>query len=162
MKNLTLTLTLMGLTALTMGCKKDCDTADTSCDTGSEADADADSDSDADADSTYSVTWGADSIDAAVTNADMENGYYLGLAETGAGTSGWYGEDCQGDESICHEFYDTWSVACASSPADVEQNVASLHCAVEDGTTWAIWGFGDGDYEDLVASGGDDPSHFGG
>jgi hypothetical protein len=156
MKNLT--LTLMGLTVLSMGCKKDCDTADTNCDTGS-ADADADADA-----ATFAVTWGSSSVDAVVTNADMTNGYFFGMAETGAGATGWYGEDCQDDTdgAICHDFYDELFLACVTTIEEVEANVATLHCAAESDTSWAFWGFDGTSYEDLVSTGGDDPSYFGG
>jgi hypothetical protein len=151
-----LTLTLLGFTAVSIGCaKNDCDDTGVACDTGAEADLD-----EGDPEATFSVTWTGSSVDLEVTNADMELGYFFSLAETGAGETGWYGEDCLAADSICHDLYDTLSLACATSPDEVEKNIATLHCSVESNTTWAFWG-GD-DYETVVASGGDDPSYFGG
>jgi hypothetical protein len=124
---------------------------DGSMDDGSDADADAD------ADPSFSVTWTGYSIEAVVTDGDP-SGYYLSLAETGAGDAGWYGEDCISSGSICHEVLDSLSLACSSSVGDVESSVATLLCSVESGTSWAFWG-GD-DWATVVASGGHDPSYF--
>ena len=163
MKNLT--LVLMGLTALSMGCKDDCDTGDTGADCKAEDDH-ADHDHDADADegpppeATFSVTWGADSIDAAVTNADMDAGYYFSLAQTGAGDAGWYGEDCI--TGACHELYDSLSLACVDTIDAVAASATTLHCDHEATTSWAFWGIGaDGEtYDDIVATGGENPGWF--
>ena len=88
-----------------------------------------------------------------------EDGYYFSLAQTGAGESGWYGEDCLGEDSVCHEIAsDMLSLACVAAVGDVEASVATLHCDHEATTTWAFWG-GEG-WETVVASGGDDPSYF--
>ena len=124
-----------------------------------EADADGDVDADADGDASFSITWGADNVVAAVVNGDLY-GYFFGLAETGAGTTGWYGEDCLSADSICHEVIDTTTLACASGVDEVWASNATLHCGVEYDTSWAFWG--GADWDTLMAAGGDDASYFGG
>ena len=147
MKNIT--LTLMGLVAFSMGCKKDCDTGD-GCDTGFD---------EVEPEAAFSMTWGADNVVAAVANGD-EAGYFFGFAETGAGTTGWYGEDCMSADSICHEVIASTTLACASGIDGVLASSATLHCGVEAATSWAFWG--GADWATLLAAGGDDASYFGG
>ena len=93
MKNLT--LTLLGMTALTMGCKdKDCADTAGGCDTGAGDVAEA----------SFNIAWTDDgnTLEASVSNPHVD-GYFLGLAETGSGANGWYGEDCISDDAICHD-----------------------------------------------------------
>lgn len=60
------------------------------------------------ADATFAVTWGASSVDLAIT--DGEGSYFFGMAETGSTCSAnpddcWTGEDCIfgfGDYLYCH------------------------------------------------------------
>ena len=106
------------------------------------------------------MTWGAASIDAAVTNADMDNGYYLSLAQTGAGDAGWYGEDCI--TGACHELYDSLSLACVDTVDAVVASATTLHCDHEATTSWAFWGIGSGEYDEVVASGGENPDDVAG
>ena len=105
------------------------------------------------------MTWAAASIDAAVTNADMDNGYYFSLAQTGAGDAGWYGEDCV--TGACHELYDSLSLECVDTVDAVVASETTLHCDHEATTSWAFWGIGaDGQtYDDKVASGGENPDY---
>jgi hypothetical protein len=159
MKNFT--LGLMGLTALSMGCAdKDCgDTAGVGCDTGAE-----EADADADADATFAVTFSDTGVSVAVTNADMVGGYFFGMAETGAGDAGWYGEDCVTDGSICHDLYDSLSLTTVGAIGDIVANSTTLHsAAIESAVTYAFWGLDDADeYTDMVNCGGNDCAYYGG
>jgi len=144
----------------------DCkDTGLGNCDTGVEADADADADVDADADAdagndaTFSVTWTGSSIDAAVTNHHAD-GYYLGLAETGAGAYGWYGEDAIAGDAL-HDLLDILSLDCVSTIAEVVSNSTTLLCSDESTTTYAFFGNENGDdWGSVSFCGGDDCSYY--
>ncbi len=78
--------------------------ADADADGDADADADADGDADADADAPDPVvTWDASGLDLTLTGGS--GSYDFGMAETGAGAGGWYGEDCldgDGGYVICH------------------------------------------------------------
>ena len=101
------------------------------------------------------MTWTGTSIDAAAP-AD-ENGYFFSLAETGAGASGWYGEDCS-EDAVCHEIaVDSVSLACVTAVGDVAASSTTLHCGVESGTSWAFWG-GEG-WSTIVSQGGENPEY---
>ena len=96
-----------------------------------------------------------------VTNADMVNGYFFGMAETGAGDAGWYGEDCLSDGSICHELYDSLYLTAVFSVGDVSSSSTTLLAAYESTVTYAFWGLDDdGSYDDMVNCGGDDCGYY--
>jgi hypothetical protein len=127
--------------------------------TGREADADADGDVDADADATFSVTWTGFSIDAAVTNPHVD-GYYLGLAETGGGAYGWYGEDGITGPDL-HELFDSLALGCVSSTDDVVGSSTTLLCDSEATTTYAFFGNENEDNWNSVSfCGGHDCSYY--
>jgi len=111
----------------------------------------------------FSVTFSDTGVYVSVTNADMVGGYFFGMAQTGAGDAGWYGEDCVSSGSICHELYDTLSLAAVGAVGDVVANSTTLHsAAIESAVTYAFWGLGSsGDYNEVVYCGGDDCGYYG-
>ena len=48
----------------------------------------------------FATTW-IDDCNIEIEIIGGEGGYYLGMAQTGAGDNGWYGEDCT-EAGICH------------------------------------------------------------
>jgi hypothetical protein len=154
MKNLT--LTLMGMTALAMGCKdKDCADTAGGCDTGAEMEEEA----------SFNIAWtdGASTLEASVSNPHVD-GYFLGLAETGSGDSGWYGEDCVSDDAQCHDMgaSSTLSLESVSAIADVVPGSTTLFSTgLWAGVTYAFFSNeGAGDYDNVAHSGGDDTSYY--
>jgi hypothetical protein len=159
MKNLT--LTLMGMTALAMGCKdKDCADTAGGCDTGAGME-----------EASFNIAWTDDgsTLEVSVSNPHVD-GYFLGLAETGSGANGWYGEDCEGDTSICHDMGSSNSLSLSSVHPDVgggglDDVVAGsttlMHVGLWAGVTYAFFSNeGDGDYANVAHSGGDDTSYY--
>ena len=154
MKNLT--LTLLGMTALTMGCKdKDCADTAGGCDTGAGDVAEA----------SFNIAWTDDgsTLDASVSNPHV-GGYFLGLAETGSGASGWYGEDCVGEDSQCHDMgaNDSLSLTSVDSISAVSPGNTTLFSAgLWAGVTYVFFSNeGDTDYNTVAHVGGDDPSYY--
>jgi hypothetical protein len=90
-------------TALT-ACESDADT-DSDSDSDSDSDTDSDTDADSDADRDFTVTWYDNEVQIHV--AGPTSGFDFGMADTGNGSSGWYGEDClygTGSYQMCHSF----------------------------------------------------------
>jgi len=159
MKNLT--LSLIGMTALAMGCKdKDCADTAGGCDTGADV-----------AEATFNIAWTADqtTLEASVSNPDVD-GYFLGLAETGSGDDGWYGEDCVSEDAICHDMGAGSSIALTSVHPDqdgagldavVAGSTTLLHGGLWAGVTYVFFSNeGDTTYETVANVGGDDPSYY--
>jgi hypothetical protein len=149
------------------------DTAAGGCDTGVEADPDDDDtfdadydcdcdydyDYDYDYDTTFSVTWTGSSIDATVTDRHPD-GYYFGLAETGLGYEGWFGEDGISG-SVLHELYNSLSLGCVAATDEVIGSSTTLLCDSEATTTYAFFGNENDDYWGSVSfCGGDDCSYY--
>ena len=162
MKNLT--LTLIGMTALTVGCKdKNCADTAGGCDTGSWGE------------ESFNIAWTdvGNTLEVSVSNPH-EGGYFLGLAETGSGSLGWYGEDCVSDDAICHDLGSTNSASLTSVHPEVSgMTPAAARAAVADGSTtlfhvglWAgvTYAFfsneGDTGYETVAYASGDDSSYY--
>lgn len=97
-----MTLSVLLLTASSfLACTNGKDSAtDTS---GDVADTDTDTDTDADTDPEVAISgsWSGDGQTYTLTITNGTGAYNLGMAETGAGANGWYGEDCTG-ENACH------------------------------------------------------------
>ena len=160
MKNLT--LTLLGMTALAMGCKdKDCADTAGGCDTGAGDVAEA----------SFNIAW-ADSgntLEASVSNPHV-GGYFLGLAETGSGADGWYGEDCVGEDSQCHDMGANDSLSLTSVHPDVggagvgavaPGSTTLFHSGIWSGVTYVFFSNeGETDYNTVANVGGDDPSYY--
>ncbi len=75
----------------------------TGCDTSADADTDSDADSDAD-DLDFTVIFDANGALISI-RGNRASVTHFGIAETGAGRSGWYGEDCYAGSSgqqFCH------------------------------------------------------------
>mgnify|MGYP004334357867 CR=1 FL=1 len=162
MKNLT--LTLFGMMALTTGCKdKNCADTAGGCDTGDWGGA------------SFNIAWTdvGNTLEASVSNPDVD-GYFLGLAETGSGALGWYGEDCISDDAICHDMGagsfislrsvhpDVSSLTPAAARAAVENGSTTLfHVGLWAGVTYAFYSNeGNTGYNTLAHVGGDDSSYY--
>ena len=162
MKNLT--FTLLGMMALSTGCKdKNCADTAGGCDTGDWGGA------------SFNLAWTdvGNTLEASVSNPHVD-GYFLGLAETGSGGLGWYGEDCVSDDAICHDMGESSFVTLSSVHPDVSgMTPAAARAAVEDGSTtlfhvglWAgvTYAFysneGDTGYNTLANVGGDDTTYY--
>ena len=162
MKNLT--FTLLGMMALSTGCKdKNCADTAGGCDTGDWGGA------------SFNLAWTdvGHTLEASVSNPHVD-GYFLGLAETGSGGLGWYGEDCVSDDAICHDMGESSFVTLSSVHPDVSgMTPAAARAAVEDGSTtlfhvglWAgvTYAFysneGDTGYNTLANVGGDDTTYY--
>ena len=133
------TLALMGLTALSLGCKdKDCDSG--GCDTGIE-------DTDP-GDPSVSISWPNDST-LTVTVTDLAAGVF-GMAQTGAGNEGWYGEDCV-TGSHCHAVIEGTNSLTSVHPdvggGGIDDVVSSsttlLHGGLASEVTYAVWDISD-------------------
>ena len=160
MKNLT--LILVGAAAFATGCQ-DNDCADTAggCDTGAGEVAEA----------SFNIAWTDDgnTLEASVSNPHLD-GYFLGMAETGSGDLGWYGEDCIGDDAECHDMgvADTLSltsvhpdVGGGGIDAVVPGSTTLFYAGLWAGVTYAFFSDeGDTNYETVAHSGGDDPSYY--
>ncbi len=128
MKNLT--LTLLGMTALTMGCKdKDCADTAGGCDTGAGDVAEA----------SFNIAWTDDgnTLEASVSNPH-EDGYFLGLAETGGDDGGDAAVSCSFSADICVEpneaDNDAWCSGLGGTPsADACAEGADGTCAIPAG-----------------------------
>ena len=124
MKNLT--CTLLGMMALSTGCKdKNCADTAGGCDTGYGGEA------------SFNLAWTdtGNTLEASVSNPHPD-GYFLGLAETGSGALGWYGEDCVSDDAICHDMGESSFVELETVHPDISgQPPAAARAAVEDGRT---------------------------
>jgi hypothetical protein len=96
-----MTLSVLLLTASSfLACAGSKDSAtDTSSDV---ADTDTDTDTDADTDTELAISgsWSGDGKTYTLVITNGSGNYNLGMAETGAGADGWYGEDCI--EGACH------------------------------------------------------------
>jgi hypothetical protein len=162
MKNLT--LTLMGMTALAMGCKdKNCADTAGGCDTGMGGEA------------SFNLAWTdvGSTLEVSVSNPDVD-GYFLGLAETGSGGLGWYGEDCVSDDAICHDMGEgsvlslssvhpevSGLSASASRAAVVAGSTTLFHVGLWAGVTYVFFSDeGNTGYETVAHSGGDDSSFY--
>lgn len=162
MKNLT--LTLMGMTAFAIGCKdKNCADTAGGCDTGDYGEA------------SFNIAWTdvGSTLEVSVSNPDS-GGYFLGMAETGSGGLGWYGEDCVSDDAICHDMGDSSSLTLTSVHPEISGMTGlAAQAAVEDGSTtlfhvglWAgvTYAFfsneGGTGYETVAHTSGDDTSFY--
>ena len=96
------------------------------------------------ADPTVSLAWDGDNIVLKVVTS-AENGPYLfGLAETGNGDMGWYGEDCidgvRNDHDICHEVPANGELTLVKSPiGEIETEGKTLvGAALAPGLTYVL------------------------
>jgi len=71
------------------------------------------------------------SMTATISNTDS-TGFYLGMAETAAGSAGWYGEDCL--ENGCHQFNSMSGVLDYVSTVGAVTNDTTLFNDGNDGT----------------------------
>ena len=145
-----ITLALLGLTALTLGCKdKDCDDTAGGCDSGDEADADTDVDAE------VSVSWPDDST-LSVTVANLDNGGVFGMAETGS-DNGWYGEDCvTGDECKAVINGDN-TFTSVTAIDDVSSTTTLFNGTLHAQITYAVW---DAATDECVHCSGDDCGYY--
>ena len=114
---------------------------------------------------TFNIAWTDDgnTLEASVSNAHLD-GYFLGLAETGSGAEGWYGEDCISDDAICHDMGADSSLALtgvSSIPEVVAGSTTLFNSGLWAGVTCAFFSNeGDTNYETLANVGGDDASYY--
>ena len=123
------------------------------------------------ASASFNIAWTDDgnTLEASVSNGHND-GYFLGLAETGAGAAGWYGEDCVSDGSHCHMMTSADSLTLNSvhpeagggGIGDVAAGSTTLfHAGLWAGVTYAFFSNeGAGDYGTVAQSGGDDSSYY--
>ena len=78
-----------------------------------------------------------------ITNA-TDTAYNLGMAETGSGTDGWYGEDCTGS-NICHPATATGTVLTSVHPdvggggiPDIDDTHTLFYGGLDANTTYAV------------------------
>ncbi len=120
---------------------------------------------------TFNIAWTDDgnTLQASVSNPHVD-GYFLGLAETGSGINGWYGEDCLSADSICHDMGASSSISLTSVHPDrggaglsavVGGSTTIFHAGLWAGVTYVFFSNeGSTNYETVAASGGDDPSYY--
>lgn len=96
------------------------------------------------ADPTVSLAWDGDNIELKVVTS-AENGPYLfGLAETGNGDAGWYGEDCidgiSNDTDVCHSVPENGELTLVhvAAPADVVDGKTLVNAGLADGLTYVL------------------------
>ena len=113
----------------------------------------------------FNIAWtdGTSTLEASVSNPHVD-GYFLGLAETGSGDAGWYGEDCMSFDAQCHDMgaLSTLSLESVSAIDDVVPGSTTLFSTgLWAGVTYAFFSNeGAGDYEYIAHSGGDDTSYY--
>ena len=109
----------------------------------------------------FSTSWVSD-CDLDVEIVGGSGSYNLGMAQTGDGEAGWYGEDCS-VEGLCHPLDATLSLAsvhpdCGGDGIDaiVEGSTTLFKASHDTRISYAIF---DADYN-LVDCAGDDCSYF--
>ena len=119
----------------------------------------------------FNIAWTDDgnTLEASVSNGHVD-GYFLGLAESGSGALGWYGEDCISDDAICHDLDRDDFVSLTSVYPDVggagldalaAGSTTLFHAGLWAGVTYAFYSNrGDTGYNTLANAGGDDPSYY--
>ena len=120
---------------------------------------------------TFNIAWTDDgtTLEASVSNGH-EDGYFLGLAESGSGGLGWYGEDCVSDDAICHDLGRDDYVSLSSAHPDaggagidavVAGSTTLFHVGLWSGVTYVFFSnAGDTGYQTIANVGGDDPSYY--
>ena len=123
----------------------------------------------------FNLAWTdtGNTLEASVSNPHPD-GYFLGLAETGSGSLGWYGEDCVSDDAICHDMGGSNFVSLmtvhpdisgrtpSEARAAVEDGIATLfHVGLWEGVTYVFFSNeGDTGYNTIANVGGDDTSYY--
>ena len=95
-------------------------------------------------DPTVSLAWEGDNLVLQVTTSAEHGPYLFGLAETGNGDMGWYGEDCidgvRNDHDVCHSVPENGELILTKAPiADIEtEGYTLVGPAVAAGLTYVL------------------------